>query len=84
MVWLVDLFFELERPAVTLRIVSNTLGVTPKAAGDLVDRLVARDLLREVTGRSYNRVFVAPGIVAIISGPSTLFRHHVPPITHGR
>ncbi len=67
LVRLVDLLFE--RPAVTIRVVSDTLEVTPKAAGDLVDRLVARGILREMTGRTYKRVFLATGIVDITMVP---------------
>jgi Fic family protein len=63
---LVDLLFE--RPAITVRVVADHLGVTSKAAGDLVDRLVARRILREVTGRSYNRVFLAAEILEATRG----------------
>ena len=65
---LVDLLFE--RPAVTVRDVATALSLTPKSANLLVDRLVNRSILREATGRSYNRVFLADAIIGIIESAS--------------
>lgn len=58
----VDYLFE--SPAVTARSVSERLSVTPVAAYKLIDKLVSLDILREVTGRSYSRVFIAEAIVS--------------------
>jgi Fic family protein len=63
LVRLVDLLFEW--PALTVRDVSSILGVTP-AGSQMIARLVDRGILREATGRRYNRVFIAPEIVQIV------------------
>ena len=62
---LVDLLFR--RPVITVRMAQETLGVTRRAAGLLVDRMVQDELLVEVTGNARNRRFVAVRIVLIVA-----------------
>jgi Fic family protein len=49
-------------PAVTVAKVARLLGLTPRAAQLNVDKLVAAGILREVTGRKRDRVYVAAEI----------------------
>lgn len=50
-------------PIVNVASVAKTLGVTPHTAQNHIDRLVQAGILREVTGRKRNRLFVADGII---------------------
>ena len=59
---LVDALFS--NPAMTMRGVSEVLGITPAAAQKHIDRLLGMGLLSEVTGQRRNRVYLARGIVA--------------------
>lgn len=52
---LLDLLFR--RPLVNVSLVMEALGVTDVTASRLVERLVALDLLEELTGRCCNRIF---------------------------
>jgi len=61
---LVDVLFEL--PAVTIRMAQQQLDVTPRAAGMNVDKLIEAGILREITGKRRNRVFVAEGILNLL------------------
>ena len=45
-------------PVVQIKEVQLTCGLTPKAAGDLVDLFVEKQILNEVTGRTRSRVFL--------------------------
>ncbi len=69
MLKLVDNLFD--RPAITIRQVAEIEGVTFAAAQRHVDRLENDGVLREVSGRSKNRVYVADRIVEIVSRPET-------------
>jgi len=53
-------------PAVTVPQIAERLGVTQRAARQNVDRLVAEGILREVTGRQRNRIYLAHEIIAIV------------------
>ncbi len=54
-------------PAVTIRQVAEKLQVTPTSASRAIDRLVAAGILREVTAKGRNRVFVAGEIIRAIA-----------------
>lgn len=54
------------QPAITAAYVKEVLRVTPASAQKHIDRLVKESILREVTGRQRNRVFVAESILAIV------------------
>jgi Fic family protein len=53
-------------PMVTVAKVAKMLDVTPPAAQQHVDKLIKAGILREVTGRARNRIFVAEGIIKSI------------------
>ena len=69
---LVDLLFE--TPAVTARSIAERIGVTQGAAYGLIQRSIERGILFEATGRTYNQVFVAGGLLfpATATSASTL------------
>lgn len=52
-------------PAMTVAGVSTALGLTIPTAGAAVDRLMAAGLLREITGRGRDRVFVYEPAIAL-------------------
>lgn len=54
------------RPFVTPSAAARLYGVTYPAANNAVARLVEAKVLREVTGRRYGRVFIAPEVLAIL------------------
>jgi Fic family protein len=54
-------------PYVTATRAAERLGVTYEGANSAIARLVSEGVLREVTGRSYARVFVASEVVEIIN-----------------
>lgn len=56
-------------PAVTPTRASEMHGVTYPAANAAISRLEDHGVLTEITGRSYNRVFLATGVVSIIGRP---------------
>lgn len=56
------------RPFVTPTAAARLYDVTYPAANNAIARLVEAQVLREVTGRRYGRVFVAPGVLAILEG----------------
>jgi Fic family protein len=62
---LVDFLFE--RPVVSVADVMERLSVTRRAANQMVQRLTARGILIEITGRQRNRKFAAHEILAIVS-----------------
>jgi len=53
-------------PALTIGGAASTQGLTAPSAGAAVDRLVAAGLLREITGRGRDRVFVYTPAMALI------------------
>ena len=61
-----DLLFE--RPIVTVRQVEAALGVSYRSASRYVEKLVRLGILREITGRSRNRIFKADEILSAIEG----------------
>jgi len=61
---LVDWLFT--RPAVRVSEVAKHLNVSPQAAQRHVDRLIEKGILTEITGRSYNRVYLAGDILRAI------------------
>jgi hypothetical protein len=64
---LVDRLFVV--PAITINMATAVLGVTSRAAGQNLDRLVAVGILREIpgTGRT-RRLFIAPEVLNAIEG----------------
>lgn len=61
---LIDYLFE--SPMINVNAVAEHLGVTFRAASQLVDKLVEGGVLTEVTGQSRNRVFTASEILAVV------------------
>jgi len=61
---LVDHLFE--QPAIRISTAKELLGVTFRAASQNVQKLVDAGILREVTGRDRNRVFMAPEILDLL------------------
>jgi Fic family protein len=61
--------FLFERPVVAIADVRKRLGVTTRAANQLVARLATQGLVVEVTGRKRNRLFAAREILEIVSPP---------------
>ena len=53
-------------PAITTAIAATLLHVTPRAAQNNLDKLIAAGIVREVTGRKRNRIFVAEEIINIV------------------
>jgi hypothetical protein len=53
-------------PATTVPRAARLLGMTSRAAQGNIDRLIEFGLLREMTGRKRNRVFVAETILRIL------------------
>lgn len=68
LVRLVDFVFE--RPIIAIADVEQRLGITPRSANDLVQRMVEAGFLDEVTGQSRNRRFRATRIFSILE-PTT-------------
>ncbi|HVQ92618.1 MAG TPA: Fic family protein [Mycobacteriales bacterium] len=57
----------LETPAITVARAAATLEVSRRAAAMNIDRLIAAGILREWTGRSRGRVYVAHELVALLT-----------------
>ena len=66
MLKLVDHLFQ--RPALTMTMVRDLLGVTHATASARLRELETAGIVREVTGRTRDRVYVAPRILAVIGG----------------
>jgi Fic family protein len=64
---LVELVFV--RPAISIANVEEWLGVTQPGASKLVQQMVDRGILAEVTGRQRNRRFAALEILEILDAP---------------
>jgi Fic family protein len=60
---LADLLFE--RPALTASDVAQQLDVSSRNAYDLIKRFVERGIMQEVTGRTYNQIYLAHEIARI-------------------
>ncbi len=54
------------RPVVSVKTTAQQLKVTPKSAQQHIDRLIHHGILREVTGKKRNRVYLAPEILSIL------------------
>ncbi len=63
---LVDGLFDV--PALTVGKARGVLGVTHRSASLTISKLVEAGILAEVAGRTRNRLFIAPGILATIEG----------------
>jgi len=61
---LIDELFQ--SPSITIRRAASILGVTPQGAANNVHKLVDAGILREMTGRARNQVFVADQILAFM------------------
>ena len=66
---LVDALFE--RPAITIGAAATLLGVTPASASANIAKLEDAGILEEITGRTRDRVYVARGILNIVSDNDT-------------
>ena len=64
---LVDHLFH--RPVLNVKEVVKVAWVTSRAAGNLIAKLERAGILREVTGRSYRRVWLAEDIISVIQDP---------------
>lgn len=53
-------------PALTVAQATHRSGTTTRTAQFTIEKLIDHDILREATGRSRNRVFIAPRIVEIV------------------
>lgn len=62
---MVDLLFE--NPVWTVGEMQGNLGVSFESARENVSRLIAAGMLREVSGRLRNRVYVAEEILRVMS-----------------
>ena len=61
---LIDSLFA--RPATTIGEATRLLGVTPASASANITKLVKAGILREITGRTRDRVYVARRILALM------------------
>jgi Fic family protein len=66
---LVDALFE--RQALTVRQAAEHLGVTVASAGATVEKLCTAGILEEATGKKRDRIYVAPGILALVDDAAT-------------
>lgn len=55
-------------PTVSVMRFSNRTGRAPNAVQNNVERLIAAEILQEITGRERNRIYIAPQIIAIVEG----------------
>jgi Fic family protein len=69
MLKLIDSLFD--RPAISIRQAAMIEGITFAAAQRHIDRLEREGILKEVSGRTKNRVYVAEKIVEIVARPET-------------
>jgi Fic family protein len=58
-------------PYITIATAAKVLGVATPTATRLVRELEAKGLLRETTGKSWGKVYVAPGVLASLEQRST-------------
>ena len=59
----------IEQPLVTVKYISQRHDVSNQAANAAVKRLVEAGVVREISGKSYNRVFQADAVMAIAFSP---------------
>ena len=69
MLKLIDSLFD--RPAITIRQAALVEGITFAAAQRHIDRLHAEGVLKEVSGKTKNRIYVAEQIIEIVTRPET-------------
>lgn len=61
----------LTNPYITIATVTRVLDVTTPTATRLVRELESKGVLRETTGRSWGRIYVAPGVLAALEQRAT-------------
>ncbi len=61
-------------PALTIARAADRLGVTEVTAATLIRKLEVAGILREVTGRARNRIYLAPEILEAAGGPDDVGR----------
>ena len=57
-------------PAITAAQVTSRLETTPRTAQQTIERLADAAILTEVTGKSYNRIYLAREVIAVINDDS--------------
>ena len=57
-------------PLVTAGQVRKLLNVTPRSAQQIIDKLIAAGVLREVTGQRRNRRYAAPEVIEVLEAPA--------------
>ena len=57
-------------PLVTAGQVRKLLNVTPRSAQQIIDKLIAAGVLREVTGQRRNRRYAAPEVIEVLEAPT--------------
>ncbi|MGH7718429.1 MAG: Fic family protein, partial [Gemmatimonadaceae bacterium] len=62
---LIDSLFA--RPATTIGAATALLGITPASASANIAKLVDAGILREITGRTRDRIYLASGILDLMS-----------------
>lgn len=60
----------IEFPSLSVKLVADAHGVSNQAANHAVARLAELGVIEEMTGRSYNRVFQTPAVLAILFRPT--------------
>jgi Fic family protein len=58
-------------PYITITGAANALGLTYPAAQNNVNKLIETGILREMTGRTTNRIYVADDILKLLDAPTT-------------
>jgi len=56
-------------PAISMPLLAKELDVTYRSAQQIITKLIDAGMLKEVTGRARNRIYIAPRIVEIIDAP---------------
>jgi Fic family protein len=59
----------LSNPYITIPTASKVLGVSTPTATKLIRELESKKLLKETTGRSWGKVYLAPGVLAALERP---------------
>ncbi|HEX2099998.1 MAG TPA: helix-turn-helix domain-containing protein, partial [Candidatus Synoicihabitans sp.] len=67
----------LTNPYITIATVTKVLEVTTPTATRLVRELESKGILRETTGRSWGRIYVASGVLAALEQRATSERPSV-------
>lgn len=63
-----------EQPTTTIAGAAERLGITRRAAQQIVDRLVSMEMLQEITGGQRNRVYLTKTIFDALDAPSAPMR----------